>query len=296
MVVAALPRALLLVAASSLVACADILGFSDLTLDPKYREGGVDSGEPEGSADTGSDAGTDTGFDAGAEAGPWCATQDAAFCADFDESTDLASILGTWTTTSSVNGLFDLDTRAGVPSPPNALRVTTTNTSGVQTLVSQHIQAFPMPATHLRLEFDLRIDQAGPVGFLSAAGLAGIALGPGLDHGVVGLAIGSGPTLIAFYLQPASADAGAAGLGTASSSAPFPNTGAWDGRFAVDVTYTSSSGCLQLYQGNSALTSCLSLPASLLDPTDLWIDMGVSGIGNTGTVVLSIDDVTFQVR
>ncbi len=233
-----------------------------------------------------------------ADAGPWCSTQDAAFCADFDESADINTILGGWTSTSMVHGMFDLDTGMGLPSAPNALRVTTNATSGVEAIAAKQISSFPTPLQHMRLEFDLRVDMAGPIDGLAAAGFAAIALGPGLDHGVMALAIGNGPVLEGAYVQPASADAGLASFKAQPSPSSFPNTGAWDGRFAVDVTY-GSTNCLQVYQGKMALlASCIQLPPSLLNPTDLWIDLGVSsdGLGNTGTVVLGFDNVTFVVN
>jgi hypothetical protein len=245
------------------------------------------------------DAARDAGVpvDAGSP-GHWCATQNALFCADFDEASDVDTVLGSWTTFSKVGGQFSLDTSAGVPSPPNALEVMTTSTSGVRTLLAQAIRPFASPPTKMRLELALRIDAASSVGFLSAAAFAAILFGSGPEAGSVSLAIGNGPTLSAVYVEPAD---GGTSFGTSNISAPFPPTNQWDGRYAIEIDYGTAadggpSACAQIYAGGvPQLQPCMALPPSLQHPSTVSIAIGVysGGAGNTGNVILRFDDVTF---
>jgi hypothetical protein len=234
----------------------------------------------------------------------WCTTHMTSgmvFCEDFDHQPNINSALNAWTAYAQSGGLFALDTTAGLPSPPNALTVETTSGTNVKTLVEEVLSNLPSKPNKLRLEFDLRVDSPGTVGTLSTAPFAAIALGADLEStGVVALAIGNGPTLSAIYLVP---DDGGSGFSAANASS-FPEVGVWDGRFALEIDYTTSggsgrNGCAQIYQaGQQLLSHCLALPSSLPDPTTVVIAIGAEagGLGNTGMLKLSFDDVTFVVE
>jgi hypothetical protein len=253
-----------------------------------------------------SDAGTpppDVGT-GGVDAAPahWCTGSHALFCADFDEASDVAGVLSTWTSYSALGGALALDTSAGVPSPPNALEVSTTATSGAKTLLLQTMPLAGAPPHKMRLELDLRIDSASGVGILSSAAFAAIAYGATQNDGSVSLDIGNGPALSAVYV--ASADAGSS-YGAATASGAFPATGQWSGRYALEIDFTTGtdgtrSACAQMYvSGLPLLSPCLALPASMAaPPTTVSVAIGVygGGQGNTGNVVLHFDDVTFAVE
>lgn len=239
--------------------------------------------------------------DAGDGGGDWCALHAAglAYCEDFDSYSDVTGFLGKETTFSQDGATFSFD-HAGVPSPPNALQLVTTSTTNVNALVIEAMPKPPAAPTLQRLEFDLRIDAASSVGALSTAAFAAILFGDSIGNGAVGLAFGNGPTLSAVYLEPP--DAGTPGFGTQNSTGAFPTQGQWDGRFAIEIDYGTTSGggrnaCAQLYISNVAqLNPCMSLPASLTHPTSNAIAIGVysAGLGNTGNVGVRFDNVTFN--
>jgi hypothetical protein len=256
--------------------------------------------------DGGADAsigGDGAGSDDGASGSSWCASQTTKFCADFDEATEINPLLSSWSSFEASGGQFTFDSDASVPSPPNALVATATATSNAspQVLLIQTMPAITARPTSTRLEFDLRIDQAGMVGALAASAFAVIVDGTNASDGVVALAIGSGPKLAAAWTAPA--DAGTEDgttYGGMSSTQPFPTTGSWSGRYAIDITYsgtTTKTACAQIYQGATPLLSpCLPLPASFVDPKVLSIALGVfaAGLGNIGNMQVEFDNVTFD--
>jgi len=227
----------------------------------------------------------------------WC-SGDAGhtFCEDFDEYANVTALEGAWSSFQAIGGTLGFDT-TNAPSPPNALEVTGGN--GAQVLV---VKTFPLgsPPASLRLDFDLRFNSTGSVGLLSAAGLASIAFGNALADGYAALAIGNGPTLAAAWAE--AADAGASDGGTFKTSAstgPFPAAGTWAGRYSIEVTYTSTGGCVQVYEGVTALLSpCLALPSRLLHPASVAIALGdyTGGVGNTGAINVEFDNVTFDIK
>jgi hypothetical protein len=226
----------------------------------------------------------------------WCAGQKALFCADFDEFTSIDSFLNSWTTFSTSGAEFSFDSGAGVPSPPNALRIKTSSTKDVKALVTQKLPPFAKPPSKIRLEFSLRIDAAEAVGFLSGAAFAGIITGSDVTDGVVALEIGNGPALAAGYVEPKAAGSGfnAAGLPGA-----FPKANAWIGRYAIEIDYTdvtdaSRGGCAQVLAGGAPqLNQCLKLPASLAAPPYVSVALGVfgGGLAQTGNIELRFDNV-----
>jgi hypothetical protein len=260
-----------------------------------------DGGGPDSSAYITSQESGSPPTDAGATEGTpshWCTGRHGVFCADFDEVTGINELLSAWSSYGVSGGAFSLSMGTDVPSPPNALMVTADSNANVIL-----VQTFPgaMQPSHARLEFDLRIDQVGPVGLLSAASFAAIAAGTTENDGVVALAIGSGPTLTAAWVAPQDAGASDAGtFSTANSTQPFPTLGQWAGRYAIDVTYSTSttgrSACAQVYAGPTPLLSqCLALPSSLASPKLLSIALGAlsGGLKNTGHVQIRFDNVTF---
>jgi hypothetical protein len=224
----------------------------------------------------------------------------AFFCEDFDKQADVTSFLSSWSNFEQSGGSFRFD-RIGVPSLPNALGVV--GGKGASVIAIKTFPALPQRPTSVRLEFALRINSAGNVIPLSAAGFAAIAYGTTFTDAYVAMAIGSGPEISAAWV--AAADAGASDAGAyqvAPSQAPFPSTGIWAGRFAIEVDYAAAStaggACAQIYQGPTAmLGSCLHLPPSMDNPGVLSIAVGdlAAGLGDTGAVDFEFDNLTFNV-
>jgi hypothetical protein len=238
------------------------------------------------------------------EAAPptWCTGHTEVFCDDFDDYPSINALLGgtTWPSYVQNKGFFALDT-TNAQSPPHALRAV--GDAGAQVLVVHALPALTRAPTRMRLEFDLRVNGAGNVGWLSAAGFAAIAFGSTIEDGYAGLAIGSGPVLAAAW--SVSSDAGPTDAGAyATASGPsgsFPSAGQWAGRYALEIDFdaTTHAGCIQVYQGPTAVLSpCLPVPPQVTAPSTISSALGdeAAGLGNTGTVDLEFDNVTFDVR
>lgn len=250
----------------------------------------------------GADAGPDVAPDApagGGDAGSgshWCSGRPELFCEDFDETNDVSALLGSWSNFEQSNGTFALDTMGSPPSPPNALRVT--GADRAQVLVVKTFKPFASTPSRVRLEFALKVRSPGNVGYLSAVGFAAIAFGNAIDDGYAAMAIGNGPALAAVWAQAADAGPNDAGpLQASSAQGAFPSSGVWAGRFAIEVDYSGGGGCVQIYQGPTALLShCMLLPDGLSSPRVFSIALGdyTGGFGSTGNVDLEFDDVTFD--
>jgi hypothetical protein len=256
----------------------------------------------------GTDASPSSDGGHGAEGGPapdgpsdatagWCGAHPGhTFCEDFDEYKNVSALFGAWSSFEQTNGNFKLDP-SGPPSPPNALEVIGAN--GAKAVVLKTLSVTKRP-TKLRLEFDLRLNSTGSVGLLSAVGLAAIAFGSTVSDGFAALSIGNGPSLSAWWVD--SADAGASDAGTfkgSNASGAFPGTGAWAARYAIEVDYLATTGCVQIYEGPTALLSpCLPLPPNLLHPGVVSVVLGdyAAGFGVTGSIDVDFDDVTFDVQ
>jgi hypothetical protein len=264
-------------------------------------------------AGNGGDGGT-TGVEAGqdgqgSEAGPpqdaestsFCHGRLERFCEDFDEYATVNDFLGSskWTTFQQTMGAFHLDTQNAL-SPPNALHVT--GSDHAQVIAVKAFDALPNPLHTMTLAFDLRVNSPVPnVGILSLAGLAAISFGSSIDQDVVAFAVaGTPPVLEAAWL--ASADAGATDAGNygmGNFSGPFPQSDSWTARYSLVIDYTKTAGgCLQVYAGTTAeLAQCLPLPASFGTAKTVSIAIGdyTALLGNTGTVDVEFDNVTFDV-
>jgi hypothetical protein len=230
------------------------------------------------------------------------------FCEDFDSYTTLTQLYGQWPNFSTTGGSFAFET-ANPFSPPNALKVTTSSPSGVRTLIVHPMPAAGANVTKRRLEFDFYIDAASGIG-ASVAAVAAIVLGNDISAGAVALAFGNGitenPNLQAFYLGP-QPDSGIPAFGSASAPPPFPTIGQWNGRFAIEIDYgvattgldggtAGPTACAQLFIGPTPqLSPCLALPPSLTHSGLTSIALGVysGGPGNTGTVGVTFDNVTY---
>jgi hypothetical protein len=225
----------------------------------------------------------------------WCDARQALFCEDFDELSTVDEFLGSWTSVSTTGGTFSFDSVAGVPSPPHALRIRTTSASAVTAVAIHAMPAFTKAPSRLRLEFDVRIDAGDGVGVASGAMFAGILTGTRLSDGVIGIEIGTGPSLRGGYLEPNGA------FKELPLASAFPTEGEWIGPYAVEADYSRDqsgkrTGCIQILSGGAPqLTQCAPLPASLVDPPFVSIALGVygGGLGLTGNVQLEFDDVTF---
>jgi hypothetical protein len=230
-----------------------------------------------------------------AMAAGWCAAHGGhTFCEDFDGYRSVSTLFGNWSSFEQMNGNFKLDT-VGAPSPPNALEAI--GAGGAKVIVLKTIPVTDSPK-RLRLEFDLRIDSPGNVGFLSAVGLAAIAFGSAITDGYAALIIGNGPTLAGGWV--AAADGGtsdAGGFQTSNASGTFPASGVWAGRYAIEVDYANGGGCVQVFDGVTALlSSCLALPSDLRHPTSVSVVVGdyAGGLASTGSIDVEFDDVTFD--
>ncbi len=139
------------------------------------------------------------------------------------------------------------------------------------------------------------------MGLLAAVGLAAIAFGDGLSDGYAALTIGNGPTLSGEWTNTVDAgpsDAGA--FKTSNATGAFPAGGVWAARYAIEVDYTSTTGCLQIFEGITPLLSpCLAhYPPPLLHPASVSIALGdyAGGLGTTGIVSVEFDNVTFDIQ
>jgi|HubBroStandDraft_1064217.scaffolds.fasta_scaffold89069_1 hypothetical protein len=241
---------------------------------------------------------SDAGSPGDAASASWCAGQlSHTFCEDFDEYASVNELFGAWSSFQQTNGSFKFDS-SNAPSPPNALEVIGAN--GAQVIVVKTFPVEKQPST-LRLEFDLRFNSSGNVGFLSAVGLAAIAFGPSVSDGYAALVVGNGPSLSGAWLD--TTDAGTSDAGTfkiANATGTFPASGVWSARYAIEVDYTSStSGCVQVFQGTTALLSpCLPLPPQLLHPSVVSISLGdyAAGFASTGSIDVEFDNVTFDIE
>ncbi len=282
-------------AASVFGAC----GGSAFTTGPADA-GGVDvtTGET-GSGSSGSSGSSGGGGSDGSSGGnpvTWCSSQTATFCEDFDRSADVTPFLASWSSYVQSNGTFHF-AHTGVPSPPNALSVVGANNADVIVIKTFPLATRPKSA---RLEFELDVSSAGSVGSLAAAGFAAITYGDSIDDGFAALAIGSGPQLQAAWIAPA--DAGLTGTNafqTSNSTQPFPATNAWTSRYAIEIDYaTDGTACAQVFEGpTKLLAQCMPLPPPLSNPKVLSVALGdyAAGLGNTGNVDLSFDNVTFDI-
>jgi hypothetical protein len=277
-------------------------------------DAGIDSGAP---ADAGG------AFDAGdapdspgppLDAGSFCAGRTELFCEDFDEYPDLAALLGapTWPGFEHVNGSFQLDTSESPPppSPPNALDVQ--GDDGAQVLIVKTFGPRAVPK-RAALTFDLRINDPGTVGPLSAAGFAAIAVGDTLDAGYVAMAIasvGGAPVLTAVWSRSAGAsgpDAGSFGVAASGNGTmgTFPAAGVWDGDYTLEMTFGVTAAnpaggpCLQVYRAVAPLLAqCLPLPPQFAAPSVFSIALGdeAGGGARTGSIDIEFDNVLFDAK
>ena len=317
-------RASLAGAVLTVVACGS--GFTSSTAgdggsDASTADSGVatDSGSADSSSGGADSSMNDTGATDGpgppVEGGPgpsYCAmnTGKFTFCEDFDSYTSLTQLYGQWPDYATTGGNFSFVTGLGAFSPPNSLEVLTSSTKGVQTLIIHPMPPAGANVAKRRLEFDFYVDDVSGIGLASAAAVAAIVMGNDVNAGAVGIAFGNGlaastPTFGAIYLGP-QPDSGLPAFGSSNVQPPLPAMGQWDGRFAIEIDYGPStvgpdggdtpSACAQLYIGPTAqLNPCLALPASLSHPGLASIALGVysGGAGNTGTVGVTFDNVTY---
>jgi len=121
--------------------------------------------------------------------------------------------------------------------------------------------------------------------------------------GYVALAIGDGPSLVAFWADSTtttSVDAGT--FKPAVTTGPFPAAGIWAGSYTLEIDYspTYPAGCVQVFTGGAMklLSTCLPLPAEFAMPKVLSIALGdvSGGLAKTGSVEIEFDNVTFDIK
>jgi hypothetical protein len=228
----------------------------------------------------------------------WCDSQKALFCEDFDRYATIDDLVSAWTNVSTTGAVFSFDKSAGVPSAPQALRVRSSQSSGVQSLAIQKLAPFTSRPSKIRVEFDLQIDAADTVDIVSGVAFAGFLTGAHVTDGVIGVEVGPGPTLFGGYIASDGSD------NESAFSTPWPDENQWLGRFALEVTYASSmtgtrTGCLQIYVGGKQqLPTCQKLSPLLVDPPFVSVVLGIysGGLGATGDVQLRFDNVTLAIQ
>jgi hypothetical protein len=271
--------------------------------------------------DAGAGPGTDaaveaaTGAESGAEAGEgaappvdagtmWCSGHTETFCEDFDEYTSIATLPGgaTWPTYNQTNGGFQFDTM-NAPSPPNALQVMGddgANVLIVKTFAPDADGGLPQTVQKVTLTFDLRVNSAGPPALTAVSAFAAIAFGTSISDGYVAMAIATGPSLAAFWVQSASTNLDAGSFKPAFAMSTFPTLGTWAGSFSLEISYAANpNGCVQVYRGvTPELATCLPLPPEFASPKLLSIALGdvSGGFGKTNQVNLEFDNVTFNIK
>ncbi len=252
-----------------------------------------------GSNATGGTASTG-GSSAGTGGAPptWCATHDGLYCEDFDGFESADAFLASSSSYSSVKGLFSLD-KDSTQSAPNALRVQSTETN-VDSIVINTLPPFTAPPSIIRMEFSLRINQASNIAADSGVIFAALIPGASLTDGIVALELTS-TGLYALFYKPDS-DAGSGGLGVTQLSG-VPSVGQWAGRFAIQLEYGLAAdggrlGCAQIYIGSLKAGSCMDLPATALNPTQVTVGLGLRSIAtwpwltpNTGQIDIEYDNV-----
>jgi hypothetical protein len=261
---------------------------------------GIEAGA--GAPSAGGAQGSEAGVVEASAPSTWCYGKDGLFCEDFDRYTHIDDVLNApGYTYSVVGGQFSFVTDGSVPSKPNALHVVSTATSGVKTLLARTLPAFSAPANRVRLEFTLRIDKAENVGYLAGAAFAAILNGREVTDGAVAIAVGTtilnATVLELGYVEPTT-DAGTR-FNSDNAQGPFPPLNQWIGRYAIDIQYSGTSsartGCARLLAGGvNQLSKCLALPASLSNPSQITIVLGIysAGLGNnSGTVEVQFDNV-----
>ena len=251
--------------------------------------------------------------EAGAEAGdaasavdsgpPWCTGHTETLCEDFDEYSSIATLLGAWPNFDQTNGGLQFDT-LNAPSPPNALQVLgddSANVLIVKSFTRTPDGGIPDAVQKVQLTFDLRINSAGPPTPLAVSAFAAIAFGTSISDGYVAMAIATGPSLAAFWVQSGSTDPDAGSFKPAIATSPFPSLGTWAGSYTLEIDYSGAfpNGCVQLYRGVAPqLASCLALPPQFAKPTILSVGLGdvSGGLGKTDHVDLEFDNVLFDVK
>lgn len=233
----------------------------------------------------------------------WCTGQTALYCEDFDAYSDLNKLLNApGYTYSTVGGKFALAGDAP-PSDPSALEVTSTATSDVKTLLAKTLAPFSTVPTHIRMEFALKVNKAANIGYLAGAAFAAILNGREVTDGGVAMAVGqalSGGTNVfeLGYVEPQ--HDGGPGFSSKLAQGAFPPLGQWIGRYAIDIQYAGSgatrTGCARLLAaaGVNQLDSCLALPATLSNPRQITVVMGLYSAGlfsNSGNVEIELDNV-----
>jgi hypothetical protein len=239
---------------------------------------------------------SDAGSEPDGDGGSWCgANPGHRFCEDFDGYQTVAGLLGSWSSFEQSGGSFKLDPSTPL-SPPYALEAIGANSAKVMVLETLPVSP---AATVLRLELDLRVNSSGNVGLLTGLGIVAIAFGPSIDYGYAAIGIAGGPKLTGAWAGRADGGADAGTFQSATASGTFPAPGTWAARYALEIDTSSTGGCVQVYEGPTALLSpCLALPADLLRPSVVSVVLGdyTVGLGNTGSIDVDFDNVTFDVR
>jgi hypothetical protein len=244
---------------------------------------------------------TDAALDGGADSAPgshWCDMQtNVLFCADFDEANSVPMLASAWTTSSQVGGLLEVDDTSGPPSAPNAMEVIVSGTTGVQAFLSKTVPLATKP-NKLLLAFDLFDYDA----FADVGPFASLAMGADVSAGSVGLAFAKNSTSSGSVYQlvvtsPASAGGGSSSL-TVNSAIPLGAM--WGQRVTLEIDFTDGdagrTACAQFAVGSVTSGGCFTMPASLADPGEVSVVMGVDTQGSqrTGQGSISFDDVTLS--
>jgi hypothetical protein len=218
----------------------------------------------------------------------WCASRPTppTFCADFDETTDLASVVSAWTDGEAGNGTAAVLGDPAAPSLPNVLSATADGTvafnkSGSLTLGESVTREEAIRSAHA--ETAIRLDQGKITGSLDSVTFLGLYLAGNtffLALVKAGLVLGiQGP-----------GDAGA--LNFTSVGGPL-TPGQWAGSFALDVDLESGKVKVS-HDALDVADTTVPLPPQPIQSVTMAI--GVVTFGQTGVMGFSFDNVRMDVN
>jgi hypothetical protein len=230
------------------------------------------------------DAGT-TSVDGGAG---WCASRPTppTFCADFDETTDLSTVVATWSQGAAGDGSMAVQSQGDAPSPPNVLSASADGTQALAytgSIVLANTVSKGAPLSTVHAEAQLRLDNGAITGALDSAALLTVSFADAQVY----LAFSKGGLLLAVQ-EPGDA-------GTYSYTA-VPGTltpALWAGSFAIDVDLKEGKVKVS-HDAIDVANASLAPPSS--SPQSVTIRVGVVDFGQTGTIGFSFDNVLMSLE
>lgn len=222
---------------------------------------------------------TTTDVDAGSDAGPlpFCASLDPAplFCADFDDSTDLAA----WTSTTVTNGTLTVEP-GDATSPPHALR------ASIEPGMANAHATVTLPTTgltHARLSLAIRLETACFEGTNLNDGLVGVGT----------LVFGGGAYALALF---AGSEGAVVYEGSSTDGQYLPAANVPSGAFArvdMEVDLRGEKTVTTRVDGGAPVVSPLAFAPETLDTPLVAVGLDAAIAHPTACVAL-LDDVVFD--